>query len=67
MHTALSDMVGFLGSRRSHKCVNVSIEQLASRCGVFECQSMSVMTLVWARRECIIVGSPERQVTTSIS
>lgn len=67
MHTALSDSIGLRGSRRSHRCVNVSIEQLASRCGCFECQSMSVMTRVWARSEWISVGSPDRQVTTSIS
>lgn len=67
IQTALNDIVGFFGSRRSHKCVNVSIEQLANKYGVFECQSMSVMTLVWARSECINVGSPDRHVTTSIN
>ena len=67
MQTALSDKIGFRGSRKSHKCVNVSIEQLANRCGDFECQSMSVITRVWARNEWINVGSPDRHVTTSIS
>lgn len=51
MQTALSDIIGFFGSRKSHKCVNVSMEQLASKCGIFECQSMSVMTRVCARNE----------------
>lgn len=66
MQTALSDMVGFLGSLKSQRWVNVSIEQLANKCGVFECQSISVMTLVCALSEWIIVGSPDLQVTTSI-
>lgn len=51
MQTALSDNIGFRGSLKSHKCVKVSIEQLANKCGTFECQSISVITLVWARRE----------------
>lgn len=67
MQTALSDIIGLRGSRKSHRCVNVSIEQLANKCGTLECQSMSVMTLVWARSEWINVGSPNRHVTTSIS
>lgn len=46
IQTALNDIIGFLGSLKSHKCVNVSIEQLARRCGFFECQSMSVTTRV---------------------
>lgn len=46
MQTALSDIVGFFGSLKSHKCVNVSMEQLANKYGVFECQSISVITLV---------------------
>lgn len=40
MHTALSERIGFLGSRKSHRCVKVSIEQLANRCGCFMCQSI---------------------------
>lgn len=67
MQTALNDIVGFFGSRKSHRCVNVSIEQLANKCGVFECQSISVMTRVCARNEWISVGSPKRHVTTSIN
>lgn len=67
MQTALKDIVGFFGSLKSHRCVNVSIEQLANRYGVFECQSMSVMTLVCARNEWIKFGSPDLHVTTSMS
>lgn len=67
IQTALSDRLGFRGSRKSHRCVNVSMEQLANKCGVFECQSMSVITRVWARSECIRLGSLDRQVTTSIN
>lgn len=67
MQTALKDIIGFFGSRKSHRCVNVSIEQLANKCGVFECQSISVMTRVCARNEWISVGSPKRHVTTSIN
>lgn len=67
MQTALNDIVGFFGSLRSQRCVNVSIEQLASKYGVFECQSMSVITLVWARNEWIKLGSPDLHVTTSIN
>lgn len=67
MQTALRDIVGFFGSRKSHKCVYVSTLQLANKYGVFECQSMSVMTLVCARSEWINVGSPDLHVTTSIN
>lgn len=67
MQTADKLIVGFFGSRKSHKCVNVSMEQLASKYGVFECQSMSVMTRVCARSEWIKFGSPDRHVTTSIN
>lgn len=45
MQTALNDRIGFRGSLKSHKCVKVSMEQLASKCGSFECQSISVTTI----------------------
>lgn len=67
MQTALSERIGFRGSRRSHKCVKVSMEQLANKCGCFICQSISVITRVCARSECIRVGCPERHVITSIN
>lgn len=67
IQTALKDNIGLRGSLKSHKCVNVSIEQLANKCGTFECQSISVIARVWARSECIKVGSPYLHVTTSIN
>lgn len=67
MQTALSDMMGLRGSRRSHRCVKVSMEQLAMRWGTLECQSMSVTIRVCARKEWMSRGSPTAQVTTSIS
>lgn len=44
MQTALNERIGFRGSLKSHKCVKVSMEQLANKCGSFECQSISVTT-----------------------
>lgn len=67
MQTALKDIIGFRGSRRSQRWVNVSMEQLANRCGTLECQSISVTILVWALNEWIKRGSGPLHVTTSIS